>query len=72
MKISKSKSDLKKILQTTMSARQTEKEITCCILDGSAILYIVNWPTNGTLKDYVDNFKSYISKLLYKVDVSTK
>ena len=58
MKISKSKSDLKKLLQTTVSVRQIEKEITCFILDGSAILYVVNWPANGTLKDYVDNFKS--------------
>ena len=69
MKISKSKSDLKKLLQTTVSVRQIEKEITCFILDGSAILYVVKWPANGTLKDYVDNFKSYISKMLHKVDV---
>ena len=52
-----------------MSVRQIEKEITCVIIDGSAILYVVNWPANGTLKDYVGNFKSYINKMLRKVDV---
>ena len=68
-KITKSKSDLKKLLQTTGSVRQIEKEITCFIIDGSAILYVVNWPANGAFKDYVGNFKSYIDKMLRKVDV---
>ena len=69
MKICKAKSDLKILLQSTVSVRQIDRHISCVILDGSAILYAVHWSANDTLKDYVNNFKSYLSKLLQKVDV---
>ena len=38
LRISKAKSELKKQLQSAVSVRLTEKETTCYILDGSAIL----------------------------------
>ena len=33
---------LKKHLQSTVSSRQTEREIACYIIDGSEILYVVH------------------------------
>ena len=61
LRICKAKSELKKQLQ---SVGLTEKEITCSILDGSAILYVVHWPDKGVLNEYIINFKDYVTKLL--------
>ena len=69
MRICTAKSALKKLLQSEVSARNIEKEITCTVVDGSAVLYVIHWPANGTLKDYVDNMKYYLGQLLQKRDV---
>ena len=69
LRISKAKSEWKRQLQSFVSVRLTEKDITCCILDGSEILYVVNWPDKGVLKDYKINFKDYVSKLLKRANV---
>ena len=53
LRICKAKSDLKKQLQSVISVLLTEKEITCSILDGSAILYEVQWPDKGVLNKYI-------------------
>ena len=69
MRICTAKSVLKKLLQSEVSIRNIEKEITCTVIDGSAVLYVIHWPAAGTLKDYIDNMKDYLGKLLQKRDV---
>ena len=70
LRICNAKSELKKQLQSVISVRLIEKEMTCSILDGSAILYVVHWPDNGVLNEYIIiNFKDYVSKLLKRADV---
>ena len=49
LRICKAKSELKKQLQSVISVRLTEKETTCSILDGSAILYVEHWSDKGVL-----------------------
>ena len=39
------------------------------IIDGSAILYMVHWPVNGTVGDFVANVKTYIQHKLTAGDV---
>ncbi len=60
MRISKSKSTLKRKLQVEKSSRLSINPDTT-IVDGCAILWIIHWPNKGTVQDYVDNFVSYIS-----------
>ena len=69
MKICTAKSVLKKVLQSTVSTRHLETQISCNVIDGSAVLYVIHWPVNGTLQDYVTSFKYYISKMLKTRDV---
>jgi len=59
MKICTAKSILKKLLQSTVSTRHCETQISCNVIDGSAVLYFIHWPVNGMLQDYVNNFKYY-------------
>ena len=69
LQICKAKSQLKKQLQSVISVQITEKEITCSILDGSVILFVVHWSDKGVLNEYIINFKDYVSKLLKRADV---
>lgn len=69
MRISKSKSELKKQLQVDISTRKALESIECEVLDGSAILWVINWPSNGTVREYVTNVKKYLSKRLQKIDL---
>ena len=62
----KAKSKLKKQLQSVVSDRLTEKEITCSILDGSAILYVVHWPDKGVLNKYITRKSITCYYMLYK------
>ena len=55
MRIASSKHILKKKLGMTVSCRLTS-EIELTILDGCAILWIIHWPSKGTVQDYVNNF----------------
>ena len=68
MRISKSKSTLKRKLQIEKSSRLATNPDTT-IIDGCAILWIIHWPYMGTLQDYVDNFVSYISTSTGQSDV---
>ena len=68
MRISKSKSTLKKQLQVEVSARTvTHSKVT--IIDGSALLWVVHWPIEGTVQDYVRNFRGHIERMLENGDV---
>ena len=40
------------------------------MVDGCAILWVINWPTNGTLSDYVGNFCDFIFLHLQSNDTS--
>lgn len=68
MRIAKSKSTLKKILQVDVSDR-VAGGTNISVLDGSAILWVVPWPADGTVKDYIANFKYAIGKRLLTEDV---
>ena len=68
MRIAKSKSPLKKILQVEVSAR-VAGGANVSVLDGSAILWVVPWPADGSVKDYIANFKYAIGKRLRVQDV---
>ena len=69
MRISKAKSVLKKQLQVEVSARHTSNtDVT--VIDGSALLWVVHWPTGGTVKEeFVNNFRGHTERLLCKGDV---
>ena len=59
MRITKSKSTLKKKLQVEVSDRQSHPPDSI-ILDGCAVLWVINWPTHGTVEDYIKNLLSYL------------
>ena len=59
LKIAKSKSSLKKKLQVEVSSRVSEKS-DGVILDGCAILWVIHWHLNGTVRDFVDGFNQYV------------
>ena len=65
----KAKSDLKKRLARETSSRIVETNQAAIVLDGSAILWVVHWPAKGTVVDFVNNFKKYISNKLHESDV---
>ena len=40
------------------------------VIDGSALLWVVHWPTGRTVKEeFVNNFRGHIIRLLRKGDV---
>ena len=65
----KAKSDLKKRLARETSSKVVETNQAAVVLDGSAILWVVHWPAIGTVVDFVNNFKKYISNKLHESDV---
>ena len=69
MRVCKGKSDLKKRLAKEISLRHTTSRVGTAVLDGSAVLWVVHWPSKGTIADYVNNFKKYLLKKLREADV---
>jgi len=67
MKICKTKSVLKRNLQEAMSNRKLHPDAT--VIDGSALLWTINWPSEGTVNDFVTNVKNRVKKYLEKTDV---
>ena len=41
----------------------------CVIIDGSAILWVVHWPTHGTVESLIDNVFSYVMSKMQNADV---
>ena len=69
MRIAKSKSSLKKILQVEVS-NKVAGGANISVLGGSAILWwVVPWLTDGSVKDYIANFKYAIETRLRIEDV---
>ena len=62
--ICKSKSVLKAILQVDVNTRTTSPDFS--ILDGCAILWIIHWPSNGTLQNYITSLCKYVMDHLFK------
>ena len=69
MRTGKAKAQLKKQLQVEMSSRNVSPKFDCRVLDGSAVLWVIHWPANGTVCDFVVNFKQYIQHKLTSSDV---
>ena len=68
MRIAKNKSVLKNKLQVEVSDRNIgSPDVT--IIDGSALLWAVHWPEQGTVLDFVGNVKKRIAKYLEYSDV---
>uniref|UniRef100_UPI00359005F2 uncharacterized protein n=1 Tax=Myxine glutinosa TaxID=7769 RepID=UPI00359005F2 len=68
MREAKTKANLKNAIKVEVSSRNAEKDAEASFLDGCAILWVVPWPTSGTVQDYLDRFRSYIQGRL-KTDV---
>ena len=68
MRIAKSKSTWKNILQVEVSDRVVGGA-NDSVLDSSAILWVVRWPADGSVKDYIANFEYDIGKRLPVEDV---
>ena len=74
MRISKSKSDLKKLTRVDGSARHVAQEATCTMIDGCALLWIPQWPSSTftqqpLVMDFVKKFKNHIKEKLESGDV---
>ena len=59
----KSKADMKRTLESKASTRTMNKPERT-IIDVSATLWLVNWPTKASVIDYLQIFTSYISQKL--------
>jgi hypothetical protein len=68
MRIAKTKSVLKRKIQVDVSARLSQPEVV--IIDACAILWIIHWPTNGTVSDFVDSFSTDVFRKLQHSDVN--
>ena len=55
MRIAKSKSTLKNIFRVEVSDR-VAGGANVSVLEGSAILWVVPWPADGSVNDYIANF----------------
>ena len=61
--IAKSKSILKNKLQVEQSARATGQR-DAIVIDGCAILWVVHWPSNGSVQDLVTNVVKHVTSKL--------
>ena len=68
MRVCKEKSVLKKRMQLEMSKESiTNANIT--VIDGSALLWTIWWPLDGTVEDFVNAFENRIASYLVNSDV---
>ena len=65
----KTKSNPKNALNVEVSRRLAEQDVQATFLDGCAVLWVVPWPTSGTVHDYLVWFRSYIHGHLAKSDI---
>ena len=68
MLIATQKSVLKEKLQVEVSYRSLENT-SACVVDGSAILWILEWPVNGVVEEIAENLFKYIMDMLCYEDV---
>ena len=67
MRISTTKATLKNKLKVEISARHVPVDAT--FLDGRAVMWVIPWPSNATVQQYLDNFRHHISSYLQKSPV---
>ena len=67
MSIPSNKAILKNKLKVEQSGRLLKPEVV--VIDGCAIMWVITWPSAGTVRDYCNAFCSYILKRLDKSDV---
>ena len=67
MRLTTTKSSLKTKLQVEVADRRTVPA-DVVVLDGCAVLWVISWPTNGGVEDYVKNAVSYIGGCLQTAD----
>ncbi|KAJ8391024.1 hypothetical protein AAFF_G00096450 [Aldrovandia affinis] len=68
MRICKAKSTLKKSLQIEVSRRNAgDADVT--VIDGSALLWTIHWPADGTVADFIENVKTRLTSYLSESDV---
>ena len=68
MRVSTSKSVLKKNLQVEVSLRNTITP-TAVVDDVSAVLWTLDWPTHGTVESFISNFKRWLANRIAHSDV---
>ena len=68
MRICKAKSTLKKTLQVEIS-RRNAGDANVTIIDGSALLWTIHWPADGTIADFIRNVKTRLASYLTYSDV---
>ena len=68
MREAKTKASLKNALKVELSERLAEN-IMVRFLDGCAVLWVVPWPANGTVQDYLKRFRAYLINQLRQSDV---
>ena len=73
MRISKSKSDLKKLTRVDVSYRHVAQEATCTVIDCCALLWVPQWPLltstqQPLVMDFVKKFKNHIKEKLESGD----
>ena len=69
MQITKSRSILKQKLQVDECDRICPVP-DAIIIDGCAMLWVIPWPTNGTVKDFVINILTYVEEQLQICDTN--
>lgn len=69
MRICKSKSNMKKAFQVTVSDRRPVNSDTTIIIDGSALMWCVHWPEKGSVQDYINEIKSAVGRHLKRGNV---
>ena len=67
MKDAKKNADLKNTLKIEVSGRHRHYEVP--FLDGCAVLWVMPWPSGGTVQDYLNNFCYHIMDHLEHSDV---
>ena len=68
MRICKAKSKLKRSLQIEVS-RRNAGDADATVIDGSALLWTVHWPADGSVADFIVNVKKQIASYLTNNDV---
>ena len=63
MRLTKTKSILKKKLQVEVSDRLSSSPH-AFIIDGCAVLWVIRWPTKGTVEDFILNLLGYVNERL--------
>ena len=68
MRLATNKSTLKNKLKVELTARSPPKT-THVLINGSVMLWVVHWTSQGTFQEFVDNFVEYVAKNMKDTNV---